>query len=126
MKLDGSPFDTAPLAGKAVVLNFWATYCVPCIAELPGFNKAYREMGPQGVTMVGVDMDEDFSGVPAFLKKHDIDYPVAVGSADTWKKYKIDGLPVTLVFDRAGQLVQRFDAGTPETELRAAVGKALR
>ena len=120
------PFDPAALTGKPVVLNFWATYCVPCIAELPGFNRVYREMGPKGVAMVGIDMDDDPSGVPAFLKKHPIDYPVAVGSADTWKKYKIDGLPVTLVFDRAGGLVQRFDAGTPEADLRAAVAGALR
>jgi hypothetical protein len=83
-------------------------------------------MGPKGVAMVGVDMDDDPSGVPAFLKKHVIEYPVAVGSADTWKKYKIDGLPVTLVLNRAGDLVQRFDAGTPEAGLRAAIGKALR
>jgi thiol:disulfide interchange protein DsbD len=120
------PFDPVALAGKPAVLNFWATYCVPCIAELPAFNRVYREMGPKGVAMVGVDMDDDPSGVPAFLKKHVIEYPVAVGSADTWKKYKIDGLPVTLVLNRAGDLVQRFDAGTPEAGLRAAIGKALR
>jgi hypothetical protein len=83
-------------------------------------------MGPQGVAMVGIDMDDDPAGVPEFLKKHPIDYPVAIGSADTWKQYKIDGLPVTLVLDRAGQLVRRFDAGTKEADLRAAIGKALR
>jgi thiol:disulfide interchange protein len=124
-KLDGSPFDTAPLAGKVVVINFWATYCIPCIAEMPAFNKVYREVAPKGVAMVGVDMDEDASGVPAFLKKHPIEYPVAVGSPDTFKKYNIEALPVTLVLDRAGKLVKRFDGGTPETDLRAAIAKAL-
>ena len=124
-KLDGSPFDAAALAGKAVAINFWATYCIPCIAELPGFNKVYRELGPKGVAMVGVDMDEESSGVPAFLKKHPIEYSVAVGSADTWKKYNIEALPVTLVLDRAGKLVKRFDAGTTESGLRAAIEKAL-
>jgi len=120
------PFDPAVLAGKPAVLNFWATYCVPCIAELPAFNRVYRDLGPKGVAMVGIAMDEDPTGVPAFLKRHPIDYPVAMGSADTWKKYKIDGLPVTLVLNRAGDVVQRFDSGTPESGLRAAVEKALR
>jgi len=118
------PFDPAALAGKVAVINFWATYCIPCIAEMPTFNKVYREMGPKGVAMVGVDMDEDPSGVPAFLKKHPIEYRVAVGSAETWQKYKIDSLPVTLVLDRAGKLIKRFDAGTSESDLRAAIEAA--
>jgi len=120
-----APFDAAALAGKVAVVNFWATYCVPCIAEIPGFNRVYRDMGGKGVAMVGVDMDEDASGVPAFLKKHPIEYLVALGSAETFKKYQIDGLPVTLIFDRAGNLIKRFDAGTPESDLRAAIEKAL-
>jgi len=121
-----SPFDAAALAGKVAVVNFWATYCVPCIAELPAFNSVYRDLGPRGVAFVGVDMDEDSSGVPAFLKKHPIDYPVATGSPDTWKKYRIDSLPVTLVLDATGRVLQRFDAGTKEADLREAIGKALR
>jgi thiol:disulfide interchange protein DsbD len=124
-KLDGTPFDSASLAGKVVVIDFWATYCVPCIAELPVLNNVSREIGPKGLAMVGVDMDEDASGVPAFLKKHPIEYSVAVGSADTWKQYKIDGLPVTLVLDRTGKLVKRFDGGTADADLRAAIEKAF-
>jgi thiol:disulfide interchange protein DsbD len=119
------PFDASALRGKVAVVNFWATYCVPCIAEIPAFNKVYRDVGPKGVAMVAVDMDEDASGIPGFLKKHPIEYTVAVGSADTWKQYKIEGLPVTLVLDRAGKQIQRFDAGTSEADLRAAIAKAL-
>ena len=125
-KLDGSPFDTVWDKGRVVVLNFWATYCVPCIAEIPAFNKVYYELSPRVCDMVGVDMDEDTSGVPAFLLKHPIAYRVAVGSADTWKQYKIDGLPVTLVLDRAGQVAKRFDAGVKEADLRAAILNARR
>ncbi len=121
-----APFDPAALDGKPAVVNFWATYCVPCIAELPAFNRVYHDLSSKGLAMVGVDMDDDSAGVPEFLKKHPIDYPVTAGSADTWKKYQIEGLPVTLVLNRAGSVVQRFDAGTPEAALRAAVEKALR
>ncbi len=120
------PFDPATLAGKVAVVNFWATYCVPCVIELPIFNRVYRDLGPQGVAFVGVDMDEDASGVPAFLKKHPIDYPVAAGLAGAWKQYRLDGLPVTLVLDRTGRVAKGIEGDTTEADLRAAIEKALR
>jgi thiol:disulfide interchange protein len=116
-----APFDPKTLAGKPAVVNFWATWCVNCIAEFPAFNKVFRETG---IAMVGVDLDEDPSLVPGFLKKHPIEYQVAVGSAETWKQYKLENLPVTLVLDRSGQTVKRFDERTPESDLRAAIDKA--
>jgi thiol-disulfide isomerase/thioredoxin len=124
-KLDGGPFDTPALAGKVVVLNFWATYCVPCIAEFPSFNKIQHDLGPKGVVVVGVDVDADAGGVPGFLKKHPIDYSVAVGGEAAMQQYKFEGPPVTIVYDRSGKQVQRFDGGASEAELRKAVEKAL-
>ncbi|HUA60919.1 MAG TPA: cytochrome c biogenesis protein CcdA [Verrucomicrobiae bacterium] len=124
-KLDGRPFDVAALKDKVVVVNFWATYCVPCIAEFPSFNKIYRDLGPKGVAVVGVDVDADAAGVPGFLKKHPIEYSVAVGGEAAMQQYKFEGPPVTIVYDRSGKQVQRFDGGASEAELRAAVEKAL-
>ena len=57
--LDGAAFDSARLAGKVVVVNFWATWCVPCIQEIPGFNRMNREYSDKGVVVLGVSMDED-------------------------------------------------------------------
>jgi thiol:disulfide interchange protein DsbD len=121
--LSGAPVDTA---GKVAVVNFWATYCVPCIQEIPSFNKLHKELGAQGVAVVGVSMDEDGAELVApFLKKHPMDYPVALGSADLNQQYKLDSLPVTLVFDRSGKLVKRFEGFLKEDELQAAVKAAL-
>ncbi len=126
-KLDGGPFDTAALNGKVVVVNFWATYCVPCIKEIPSFNKLHQEYAAKGVAVLGVSMDpEGAELVQPFLKKHPMDYTVALGSEAISKQYSLeDGLPVTVIFDRAGKQVKRFEGLTSEEDLKAAIQQAL-
>jgi thiol:disulfide interchange protein DsbD len=120
--LDGSPFDTAALAGKPLVVNFWATWCVPCIQEIPSFNKLHE----QGVTVLGVSMDEDGPAVvKSFLQKHPMKYPVVMGSAEAGQRFGVgESLPVTLVFDRSGNQLERFEGFTSEKDLVAAATKA--
>lgn len=124
--VDGTPFNQAPLAGKVVVVNFWATWCVPCIQEIPGFNRLHKELAARGVTVIGVSMDEEGAArVRPFLTKHPMEYPVALGSAAVSEQYRLDQLPVTLVLDRSGKQVKRFEGFTPDSELRAAIQGAL-
>ena len=122
--LDGKPVD---LAGKVAVVNFWATWCVPCIQEIPSFNKVHRDFAAKGVTVVGVSMDEEGAEkVKPFLQKHPMDYRVALGNDALAKQFKTDdGLPVTVVFDRTGKEVKRFQGFLREDELIAAVQQAL-
>jgi len=126
-KLDGGALDTSAFSGKVVVVNFWATWCVPCIAEIPGFNKLNQQLGGKGVVVLGVSMDEEGAErVRPFLKKHPMDYPVALGSDAVSKQYGLDELPVTVVFDRSGKQVKRFEGFTAEDALQAAVQQQLR
>jgi thiol:disulfide interchange protein len=125
-KLDGSPFDTAALSGKVVVVNFWATWCVPCLGEIPGFNKLHREYGPKGVVVVGVSMDEEGAErVQPFLKKHPMDYNVALGGEPLSKQFALNELPVTLIYDRSGKQLKRFEGFTAASAIEAAVQQAL-
>jgi len=118
--LDGAPFDTAPFAGKTVVANFWATWCVPCVQEIPGFNKLSREL--PGVVFIGISMDDDGApAVRAFLKKHPIEYSVAMGAEALATRYNVDVLPVTIVFGPGGKPVKRFEGLTAEKDLAAAI-----
>jgi thiol:disulfide interchange protein len=122
--LDGKSVDTN---GKVVVVNFWATWCVPCIREIPSFNRMHKELGTKGVVVLGVSMDDEGAArVERFLKKHPMEYTVALGSDAIRQQYKIeDLLPVTIVFDRAGKQVKRFEGFTSEADLQAAVQLAL-
>jgi thiol:disulfide interchange protein DsbD len=124
--LDGASLGAPFLRGKVVVINFWATWCAPCIQELPGFNKLHQELGPKGVAIIGVSMDDDVAKtVPAFLKKHPIDYMIAVGKDEFNQEYALDSLPVTLVFGKDGKLQKRFDGFTEEKALRDAIAQAM-
>lgn len=125
-KLEGGSLDTGALSGKVVVVNFWATWCVPCIQEIPSFNKLHKDFAAQGVAVLGISMDEEGAArVQPFLKKHPMDYPVGLGSETLNTQYKLDSLPVTLVFDRTGKQVKRFEGFTSEADLLAAVKQAL-
>jgi thiol:disulfide interchange protein len=121
-KVGGGTIDPS---GKVTVVNFWATYCVPCIQEIPSFNAINRQFGPKGVLVAGVSMDEDTSIVPAFLKKHPMDYDVGLGTPALAEQFNLNNFPITLVFDKSGKLVHRFDKALSESDLRAAVEKAL-
>jgi thiol:disulfide interchange protein DsbD len=125
-KLEGGSLDTSAFSGKVVVVNFWATWCVPCIQEIPGFNKLNQQLGGKGVVVLGVSIDEEGAErVRPFLKKHPMDYLVALGSEAVSKQYGLDELPVTIVFDRSGKQVKRFEGFTPEDALGAVVRQSL-
>jgi thiol:disulfide interchange protein len=125
-KLDGAPADTSALSNKVVVVNFWATWCVPCIQEIPSFNKLHKDFASQGVSVVGISMDDEGPArVTPFLKKHPMDYPVGLGNESLNKQYNLDQLPVTLVFNRAGKQIKRFEGFTSEADLLAAVKQAM-
>jgi len=111
--------------GKVAVVNFWATYCVPCIREIPSFNGLEKEYGAKGVLVVGVAMDEDASIVPPFLKKHPMEYQVALGAPAMTEQYSLEGLPVTLVFDKSGKQIKRFAGLLKDADLKAAVQAAM-
>ena len=116
----------AKFKGKALVVNFWATWCIPCVSELPTFNKVHRDYASQGVSVIGVAMDEEGAAiVRPFLRKHPIDYTVALGSDPVARRYNLESYPVTVVFDRGGKEVKRFGERLTEADLLAAIGPLL-
>jgi len=121
-KLDGSPIDTTAYNGKVLVVNFWATWCVPCIREIPSFNKLHKD----GVSVLGIARDEEgLPRVQPFLKKHPMDYQIGLGADPLNKDYNLEVLPVTLVFDRTGKQIKRFEGFASEADLLNAVKQAL-
>ncbi len=118
----GKPLSLAAYKGKVVLLDFWATWCVPCREEIPHFLALQKKYGARGFAVIGVSMDDDAKPIPAFVKKYGVTYPVALGDAALGDKYGgVLGLPVAFVIDRAGVIRQRFDGITTLDEFDKAI-----
>jgi peroxiredoxin len=110
--LDGQVVRLADLKGKRVILNFWATWCVPCRVELPNFIKLRTETSPTNVFILGLSTD-DAATQKIFAQRAGISYPLAVLSNVPSPYQDIDKIPETLVIDRHG-VIQEAVLGPQE------------
>lgn len=96
----------ASLRGKGVVLNFWASWCIPCKDEAPFLEEAWRTNRDRGLVIVGVDAQDFRADARAFMKRFGITYPVVYdGKGSTLGRYGVTGFPETFFVDRRGNLV---------------------
>ena len=107
--LEGKNMKLSDFRGKAVLLNFWATWCGPCKIEMPWFVELQKEYGPQGFQIVGVAMDDASSEeIAKFAQQMGVNYPVLLGKEAVGQSYGGVGvLPTTFFIDRDGKLVAR-------------------
>lgn len=115
------------LRGKAVVLNFWASWCIPCKEEAPRLQAASRRWAAQGVVVVGID-SQDFRGdARRFVRRYGVTYPnVHDGAGKTRDSYGVTGLPETFFIDRRGKLVGDHVQGpVSERQLTDNIRRAL-
>lgn len=124
---DGKTISLASLKGKVVVLNFWATWCPPCRAEIPDFKKVYSEYKGKGVEIIGVSLDhKGWDVVRPFLKKWDINYPVVLGGAKIAKDYgNVRSIPTTFIIDKKGKIVDSHVGAMKESVLVKSFKKLL-
>ena len=107
--------------GKAVLLNFWATWCTPCVKELPTLAALQERYADDGLVVLAVSVDaRDFDGVKAFLKKKNIAYPLLGHDRDSelYGPLGSTGLPLTYVINREGELTHYFEGATDWLEMR--------
>jgi cytochrome c biogenesis protein CcmG/thiol:disulfide interchange protein DsbE len=109
LTLDGKPARLSDLRGKVVLLNFWATWCPPCVDEAPALIELQRRIAPQGGTILGVSLDDDQNAYESFLKTYGIDFPTY---RDPSKRIALDYgttmYPETYVIDRTGHLDRKI------------------
>ena len=113
-RIDGTgTLGLASLRGKAVVLNFWASWCTPCKGEAAMLENAWQQYRSQGVVFLGVDYHDVTSDARTFLTHHGITYPTVLdGSGAVGDRYGLTGVPETYFIDRRGRLVGSHVVGT--------------
>jgi cytochrome c biogenesis protein CcmG, thiol:disulfide interchange protein DsbE len=119
--------ELASLRGKVVVLNFMASWCVPCGQEAPAIERLWQRYRSKDVVIVGVDTADASGDARAFIRKHHLTYPVvrSIGYS-LWGPYGLTGVPETRVIDRAGKFARKFPGAVSGAELRRAIDQALR
>ena len=98
-------------AGKVIVVNFWATWCAPCVKEMPSFETLYRRFRSQGLTVLAVSLDKDRSAkVQEFVDKYKLSFPVLLDTEGVAEKlYPSFTIPFTYVIDKQGRVAARID-----------------
>jgi cytochrome c biogenesis protein CcmG/thiol:disulfide interchange protein DsbE len=123
--LAGQPWQLAGLRGKVAVVNFWASWCEPCVAELPVLAALAKR---DGVAVVGVNYKESLDTIERFKAAHPIPYPVLRDrTGDLFKAWSPGVMPATIVLDRQGRARWRTVGEIPadDTRLRAAIDALL-
>jgi len=110
---DGDSVRLSDLKGQVVVLNFWASWCVPCATEAADLEQLWRDYAEKGVVVLGIGYTDTTPEALAYLEAHGVTYPNGPDRADVIsRRYRLAGVPETFVVDKAGRLVQLTGTGT--------------
>jgi len=125
--LDGAQVRLSDFRGKAVLLNFWATWCAPCKIEMPWFVDLQKQYASQGLQVIGVAMDDSGEDTIAkFARQMGVNYPVLIGKEAVGDAYGgVEFLPTTFFIDRQGKVVDRVFGLVSHSDIEDDVKKAL-
>jgi len=108
--ISGQKVSLTAFKGKVILLDFWATWCVPCKQEIPGFIELQKQYGGRGLQILGVSVDDSLKMAKEYATGMKMNYPVllAEGKEDILKAYDpIPSIPVSIIIDRDGRIVAR-------------------
>ncbi|ACB74730.1 TlpA family protein disulfide reductase [Opitutus terrae] len=124
--LDGTPWSLESQCGKVVLVNFFATWCPPCRAEMPDLVKIAQDYRPKGVETIGLSLDEGGADVvQPFLKRYRVDFPVGLPEPGSAITAGITGIPVTLILDKSGRVARHYVGMISEEQVRGDLDALL-
>ncbi len=125
--LDGRQLSSAELKGNVVVLDFWATWCGPCLAEIPTFNALHAKYAGRGVKVMGIAVQSGWAAdIKPYLVKHKMAYPTLIGDDEVVEKYEVIGFPTTYILDKDFKVHRKFTGKLPaRTELEREIESLL-
>lgn len=110
----GKTITAKDFGGKLLLLNFWATWCPPCIEEIPGLNEMARQLGPKGLVILGVSVDKDEAAYKQFLAKNPLAYLTARDPAESINlSYGTIQYPESYLIDTNGRVVEKYISSQP-------------
>ena len=124
--LDGRPVSLSDTAGSVRIVDFWATWCPPCVEEMPMFKELHETYADRGLVILGLSSDDDVDDVRAFVDEHDLPWTNALAPEEVREQYQVLGLPQTMLIDADGRIAKRFNPGVvPKAVLVEWIEKLL-
>lgn len=129
-KLDGGEVMLADFKGKAILVDFWATWCAPCVKSMPEMQKLHDKYASKGFSLVGVSIDEEGAKkVKPFLAKRKLAYPILLDSnkkEPVWKAFGVHGVPALFLIDQEGRIVRQWTGKIDRKEVEKAVEEVMK
>lgn len=112
----GKPVSDKSLKGKVVLIDFWATWCAPCVAASPMINRLHQKYAKQGLVVIGANISDKAGSAEKYKKEHKYGYTFTTGGEDLAKKLGVQGIPAFIFVDRKGNIADVQVGTTPGLE----------
>ena len=122
---DGKKVSLDDFRGKVVLLDFWATFCPPCVAALPELQALHARNTPRGFAVVGVTVDDRAALVQKATSRANVAYPILRATPEVWNAYRVNALPSLILVGRDGNIVRRYGGEADKAAMLADIEKAL-
>jgi thiol-disulfide isomerase/thioredoxin len=122
---DGSDFRLSDHKGKPVFINFWASWCIPCVEELPAIEQVYKEYSKKGVIFIGIAVSDTETKARKFIDKFKLSFLIGLDPGEIHKSYPLYGVPTTLFVDKQGKINYLHMGGVTENLIRHELDKII-